>query len=115
MGATAIASKVTQLSERARLTQEDVGRIVGTSGRTVGRWVRGDVNPQPTARERLLELAYVAEQLVEVLGLSPDDANIWIFSPNRLLDGDKPSERIHAGDYRSVLALIDALADGIVA
>jgi transcriptional regulator with XRE-family HTH domain len=115
MGATAIASKVTQLSERAHLTQEDVGRIVGTSGRTVGRWARGDVNPQPTARERLLELAYVAEQLVEVLGLSPDDANIWIFSPNRLLDGDKPSERIHTGDYRSVLALIDALADGIVA
>ncbi|HNI36233.1 MAG TPA: DUF2384 domain-containing protein [Microthrixaceae bacterium] len=115
MGATAIASKVTQLSERAHLTQEEVGRIVGTSGRTVGRWVRGDVNPQPTARERLLELAYVAEQLVEVLGLSPDDANTWIFSPNRLLGGDKPSERIHAADYRSVLALIDAIADGIVA
>ena len=62
-----------------------------------------------------LELAYVAEQLVEVLGLSPDDANTWIFSPNRLLGGDKPSERIHAADYRSVLALIDAIADGIVA
>lgn len=73
------------------------------------------MNPQPRAQERLLEFSYVEEQLVEVLGLSPDDANIWIFTRNRLLDGDKPSDRIHVGNYRSVLALIDAIADGIVA
>jgi transcriptional regulator with XRE-family HTH domain len=111
---SSIALKVRDLSERAHLSQEDVGRIVGASGRTVARWAAG-VTPHRSARERLLELSYVADQLIEVLGLSPDDANLWIFSPNRLLKGDKPADRIADGDYRSVLGLIDALADGIVA
>ena len=91
-----------------------IGRIVGASGRTVARWLSGGT-PHRSARERLLELAYVADQLIEVLGLSPDDANLWIFTPNRLLSGDKPADRIADGDYRSVLGLIEALADGVVA
>jgi hypothetical protein len=111
---SSIALKVRDLSERVHLSQEDVGRIVGASGRTVARWATG-VTPHRSARERLLELSYVADQLIDVLGLSPDDANLWIFSPNRLLKGDKPADRIAYGDYRSVLGLIEALADGIVA
>jgi hypothetical protein len=114
-GVSGIAVKVRTLSERARLSQEDVGHIVGASGRTVARWAAGETTPHRSAKERLLELSYVADQLVEVLGLSPDDANLWIFTPNRYLDGDKPADRITHGDYRSVLALLDALADGIVA
>lgn len=111
---SAIALRVRELNRRAQLTQDDVGRIVGTSGRTVARWLTG-ATPQRAARERLLELSYVTEQLVEVLRLSPEDANLWIFSPNRYLGGDKPADRIADGDYRKVLDLIDALADGIVA
>jgi putative toxin-antitoxin system antitoxin component (TIGR02293 family) len=110
-----IALKVRDLGERAHLSQDDVGRIVGVAPRTVARWVAGDSTPQQSAKERLLELAYVAEQLIDVLGLTPDDANLWIFSPNRLLGGGKPSELIHDGHYRRVLDLIEALADGIVA
>jgi hypothetical protein len=111
---TAIALKVRDLNERAHLSQDDVGRIVGASGRTVARWAAG-ATPHRSARERLLELAYVADQLIDTLGLSPTDANLWIFSPNRLLRGDKPADRIADGDYRTVLGLIDALADGVVA
>jgi uncharacterized protein (DUF2384 family) len=111
---SAIALKVRDLNQRAHLSQDDVGRIVGASGRTVARWLAG-ATPHRTARERLLELAFVADQLIDVLGLSPEDANLWIFTPNRFLDGDKPADRISEGDYRKVLALIDALADGIVA
>lgn len=108
-----IASKVRDLGERAHLSQDEVGRIVGVAPRTVARWVAGDANPHQSAKERLLELAYVAEQLIEVLGLSAQDANLWIFSPNRHLGGAKPSESIRAGDYRKVLDLIEALADGV--
>lgn len=110
-----IALRVRNLGERAHLSQDDVGRIVGVAPRTVARWVAGEASPQQSAKERLLELAYVAEQLVEVLGLSPEDANLWIFAPNRLLGGGKPSELIGGGEYRRVLDLIEALADGIVA
>ena len=106
--------KVRDLGERAHLSQDDVGRIVGVAPRTVARWVAGDALPHQSAKERLLELAYVAEQLIEVLGLSPQDANLWIFTPNRYLGGSKPSDRIRDSDYRQVLDLIEALADGVV-
>jgi hypothetical protein len=46
--------------------------------------------------------------------LRPEDANLWIFSPNELLDGDSPAERIERGDFKSVLAVIEALAEGVI-
>jgi len=64
------------------------------------------------SKQRLLELAFIGEQLAGVM--RPEDANLWIFAPNRLLKGDSPANRIAAGDYKTVLALIEALADGIV-
>lgn len=109
---TTIALKVQTLTENLHLTQEQVGKIVGASSRTISRWSAGETAPQTDARSRLLELAYVGEAVSEVL--KPEDANLWIFSPNKLLGGDTPAERIQAGDYKSVLALIEALAEGVV-
>ncbi|MCY3892034.1 MAG: hypothetical protein OXF65_01940 [Acidimicrobiaceae bacterium] len=108
---TGIAERVRVLQESTRLTQDDIGRVVGTSARTVARWNGGGSAPQRAARQRLLELAYVAEQAAAVI--QPADLPLWLFAPNRLLDHDSPADRIAAGDYRSVVALIDALAEGI--
>ncbi|MCY4192858.1 MAG: helix-turn-helix domain-containing protein [bacterium] len=108
----AIASRLQVLQDHADLTQDQVGQIVGASARTVSRWERGHAAPQPGSRQRLIELAYVAETLAGVL--KPEERNLWIFTPNRLLDHDSPADRIASGDYRSVVALIEALADGIV-
>jgi len=57
-------------------------------------------------------LAYVAQAVSEIL--PSDRANLWIFTPNRLLDHDSPAERIHAGQYRDVLNLIEAIAEGVI-
>src|SRR4051794_17210838 len=108
---TAIATKLRTISDSLHLTQDEIGDVVGASGRTVSRWASGDVAPQKSTRQRLLEFAYVADELSKVL--RADDANLWIFSPNALLRHDSPADRIREGDYRSVLALIEALADGI--
>jgi hypothetical protein len=64
-------------------SESDSGDIVDASPRSVARWVAGDVVPQRLNKERLLELAYVAEAVTEVL--PADHANVWMFSPNRLL------------------------------
>ena len=106
-----IAARVQGLQHSNRLTQDDIGRVVGTSARTVARWHHGHCTPQRDARQRLLELAYVAEQAASVI--QPTDLSLWLFTPNRLLDHDSPADRIAAGDYRSVVALLEALADGI--
>jgi len=71
----------------------------------------GEAAPQRDKKQRLLELVYIGEQLNKVV--RAEDANLWIFSPNELLGGDSPADRIKQGDFRRVLALIDALAEGI--
>ncbi len=109
---SALANKLTSIVDSTRLTHDDIGDIVDASGRSVGRWSAGVTEPQRLSRQRLLELAYVSKELESVL--DPEYANLWILSPNRLLDGDSPAERIHNGDFRSVVAVIEALADGVI-
>ena len=109
---TAVANRLSVIADATRLTHDEIGRIVDASNRSVSRWVNGEAEPQRLSRQRLLELAYVAEELRQVL--RAEDANLWIMSPNRLLHGDSPADRIHSGDFRSIVGLIEALADGIV-
>lgn len=110
--ATALAHKVTGIIDQLGLTQEEVGSIVDASARSVARWSSGDVVPQRLNKTRLLELAYVAEAVAEILPAS--QANLWMFTPSRLLGHDTPADRIQSGRYRDVLDLIEAIADGIV-
>ena len=90
---------------------KEVGDIVDASARSVARWTSGQVVPQRLNKQRLIELAYVADALAEVL--PRDQANVWMFSPNRLLAHAKPADLVRDGEYQRVLALIDAMAEGI--
>lgn len=40
-------------------------------------------------------------------------SNVWMFSPNRLLEHRKPADLVRDGEYQRVLALIDAMAEGV--
>lgn len=108
----ALAHKVSDLIATLGLTQEEIGSIVDASARSVARWSNGEVVPQRLNKQRLVELAYVADAVTEVL--PPEAANLWMFTPNRLLDHDTPADRIRAGRYKDVLDLIEALAEGVV-
>jgi DNA-binding XRE family transcriptional regulator len=108
----ALAHKVTELIATLQLTQDEVGQIVDASGRSVARWANGEVVPQRLNKQRLIELAYVADAVAHVI--PADQINLWMFTPNRMLDHDTPAARVHDGDYKSVLDLIEAIADGVV-
>ena len=108
----ALAHQVTELISTLGLTQDEIGSIVDASARSVARWSRGEVVPQKLNKQRLVELVYVADAITEVL--PADKANLWMLSPNRLLDHDSPADRIRDGRYRDVLGLIEAIADGVV-
>lgn len=109
---TLLAQRVSGVMDRLGLTQDEVGQIVDASGRSVARWIAGAVVPQKLNKQRLLELAYVAEAVTEVL--PQERANFWMLSPNRLLDHQSPAQRIHDGKYQDVMDLIEGLAEGIV-
>lgn len=108
----ALATQVSGLISALGLTQDEIGSIVDASGRSVARWSHGEVVPQRLNKQRLVELAYVAEMVTEVI--PADKVNLWMFTPNRLLGHDSPADRIRAGRYRDVLGLIEAIADGVV-
>jgi hypothetical protein len=110
--AGALTHKVNELISTLHLTHDEVGKIVDASGRSVARWASGEVIPQRLNKQRLIELAYVAEAVTQVI--PADKANLWIFTPNRLLNHDTPADRIRNGDYKAVLDVIEAIADGVV-
>jgi transcriptional regulator with XRE-family HTH domain len=112
VSAGALATQVSELMTTIGLTQEEIGSIVDASGRSVARWTKGEVVPQRLNKQRLVELAYVADLVTEVI--PSDKVNLWMFTPNRLLDHDSPADRIRNGRYRDVLGLIEAIADGVV-
>ena len=107
----AAVAKVKQLAEDVGVYEVDVAHAFGVQTRSVQRWWSGEVRPTSERERRLREFAYVLEELVKVL--KPDAAREWLMSPNRELDHDSPAERVAAGDYRRVLDLIDALAEGV--
>ena len=55
-------------------------------------------------------LAEVNEKLAEFY--PPDEARLWLFSPHRLLEGQRPADRIEEDRVDDVLALIAQLRDG---
>lgn len=109
----ALAEKVSGAMDTLGLSDDEVGSIVDASGRSVARWAAGEVVPQRLNKERLLELVYVADVLSEVL--PRDHANTWLFTPQRALHHEKPATLIQEGRYKEVLALIEAMADGVFA
>ena len=111
--ATELSKRLGKASAQAFLDPGDLARVLDTSPRTVSRWLTSRSTPRPDARERLLELIAVLERLAGVL--TPQASHDWLFTPNPELDNYKPVELLRRGDYRQVLALIDAMAEGVFA
>ncbi len=106
-----LAERLARAAAQIEVDQADVARLLDTNPRTVSRWLHRETEPRPEARERLLELIAVLEQLSGVLKAGP--AHDWLFSPNPLLDHHKPVDLLRDGEYRRVLGAIDALGEGV--
>lgn len=91
----------------------DVARVLGTSPRSVNRWVNAGSLPRRESEERLLELKAVVDLLREVLREQP--ARLWLRTPNPTLDYEKPIDLVERGEYRRVIAAIRSLGEGVTA
>jgi putative toxin-antitoxin system antitoxin component (TIGR02293 family) len=106
-----VAERLENILERGRLDYVDVARILETNPRTVARWVRRETEPRWEVRERLLEFFAVMERLQQVI--RPQTAHDWLYTPNPTLDHEKPVDLLRRGEFRRVLAIIDALGEGV--
>ena len=106
-----IALKLRDIDQKASLKFADVANVLEVRPETVSRWNQGKAFPQPDPEQRLLELGYVVEQLADFY--KPLEARVWLLSPQKLLDHQKPIELIRSGRFRDVLAVINELRENV--
>jgi Antitoxin Xre/MbcA/ParS C-terminal toxin-binding domain len=92
------------------LTNAELAEVTGVKTRQVQHWASGAHRPQGDAKDRLLEVHYIVDRLLEVY--KPEGADIWIHGRNRDLGGEKPIDLLRAGAFERVLAAVERLASG---
>jgi uncharacterized protein (DUF2384 family) len=110
---SAIAARLDAITRRSRIKKREVAELLSTTPETVSRWRAGRVDPQPSHRDHLLQLDWVISELSELY--DPREANIWLFSPNKLLLGKRPVDLIKERKTEDVLRVIAQLKDGAFA
>ncbi len=109
----AVANRLQVITQRGGITSREVAQLLDTTPETVSRWNSGKVGPRPESLERILALEFLLDELSEFY--TSDEARLWLFSPHKLLERERPADRIQQGRLNDVLALIDQLRDGAYA
>lgn len=106
-----LASLLDRLYESEVIDSADVARVSGAHLRSVGRWHGEQAEPRRESEERLLELKAVVDLLRRVM--RDDAARLWLRAPNPDLGYEKPLDLVASGQYRRVIDLLLALAEGV--
>ena len=108
--AGALATRLDKVQQEGGITAREVAQLLNTTPETVSRWRTGRTQPQPDRRDYLLRLEWLISELGDLY--SPEEARLWLFSPHKLLGGDRPADRIQQGRIEDVLTVIAQLKDG---
>ncbi len=111
MNTNVIARKLESLQEKGAIRSVDVANVLQIRPETVSRWNQGKAFPRPDAERTLLDLAYVVEQLADLY--EPDEARLWLFSRQKLLNGEVPADLIQQHRTDDVIRLIQRLLEGV--
>ena len=107
----AVARKLESLRDKGGMKSIDVANVLGLRPETVSRWNQGKAFPQPDAERLLLELEYIVDELSDFY--EPQEARLWLFAPQKLLDGERPAELIQKGETEKVRSMISQLRDSV--
>ena len=107
----AVARKLASIRSKGGMKNIDIANVLGLRPETVSRWNQGRAFPQPGAEKTILELEYIVDQLSDFY--EPQEARLWLFSRQKLLNGEKPAELIQQGRTEEVLTVINQLRDGV--
>ena len=107
---SAVATSLEAIHQKVGISFRDIAQLMNTTAETVSRWKTERAQPRPAKFKKLATLAWLAEQLAEFY--EPDQARLWLFTPQRLLGGARPADRIEEDRLEEVLALINQLQDG---
>jgi transcriptional regulator with XRE-family HTH domain len=108
--AGAVATRLDRVQQKGGITAREVAQLLNTTPETVSRWRAGKTQPQPDRLHCLLSLEWLISELSDLYG--PEEARLWLFSPHKLLAGERPADRIQQGKIEDVLTVIAQLKDG---
>lgn len=89
----------------------DVANLLKARPETVSRWNQGKAFPRPGAEKLLLQLEFIIDQLSDIY--EPQEARLWLYSPQRLLHNQSPAELIQEGRPQEVIAVVNQLRDSV--
>jgi hypothetical protein len=107
----AIARKIDSIEQKGGMRSVDVANILGTRPETVSRWNQGKAFPRGETERALLDLEYIVDQLSDFY--EPLEARVWLYSRQRLLDGETPVSLIQQGNTEAVMQILDELRDSV--
>lgn len=107
----AVARKLDSIYQKGAMRSTDVANILGTRPEQVSRWKQGRAYPHATKEKILLELEFIVDQLSDFY--EPNEARLWIFSPQKHLGGASPAELIREGRIDEVRRLVNQLRDAV--
>ena len=111
MATNAIARRLTSIEKKASMRSSDIANVLNVRPETVSRWNQGKAFPHPSTEKQILELDFIVDQLSDFF--SPDEARLWLFSRQKLLDGRVPADIIQSGNVDDVLAAVNQLREGV--
>lgn len=111
MNSNAIARRLDAIQAKGAMRSSDIANVLEVRPETVSRWNQGKAFPHPNTEKQLLELEFIVDQLSDFY--EPNEARLWIFSRQRLLNGETPAELIQKGRVDEVLAVVHQLRDGV--
>jgi len=111
MASNPISNRLESIQRKSALKAVDVANLLGARPETVSRWNQGKAFPRPEAQRLLLNLDYIVDQLADLY--EPQEARLWIYSPQKLLRGKTPAELIQRGRIDEVMRVIDQLLEGV--
>ncbi len=106
----AITQRLATITAKTNVREREIAELLGTTPQTVHRWRKAQVDPQAAHLRRILDLAFVADELAELY--APDEARLWLLARHRQLAGERPLDLISRGEIEPVLQIISMLKDG---
>lgn len=102
---------ITQIISDFEISQESFARTIGSSARTVSRWITNNVNPLPVFQEKIQKLALIDRKLRAVI--KKEAISKWLQSPNETLKGELPLNLLRDNRYDEILSAIAQLEEGV--
>ncbi len=105
---------VKDLRNKAKLSQEELARVLGTSWVTVSRWERRTNEPDQEKLARLRRL----KELIDRIGKAIPERELvpFLTTPNPLLRGYRPADLLESDySFEDLLAFVESAKSGDMA